>query len=166
MSSAYFSRHRDTIHCGQQWLLTGPEGEEVTKGPRSECRSSLSSSTLHAHTEKTHPLTHSLRPGWRRSGVAEDDKLRRVGGADRSPQEGRSQLSLQPSPSTAPGSTLSTASQCPPTAQSGPQRDATVAPCRLSRLCHFRALRLTIRDGHRILNFLIIVFIIKIDFNY
>lgn len=33
MSSGYFSRHGDTIHSVQQWPPTGPEGEEVIKGP-------------------------------------------------------------------------------------------------------------------------------------
>lgn len=68
MSSGYFSRHGDTIHCGQQWLQTGTRGWGGYKESHSE-RGSISSA-LHAcrgeeeeEGKKGEENTHTLRPG-------------------------------------------------------------------------------------------------------
>lgn len=60
MSSGYFSRHGDTIHCVQQWLQTGTRGLGGYKEPHSKCRSI--SCTLHAiRIKKTHPHDEAWR---------------------------------------------------------------------------------------------------------
>lgn len=95
MSSGYFSRHGDTIHCGQQWLQTGTRGLGGYKGPHSKRRSI--SRTLHARSEKRtkksardreHTHTHPHTEAWRSAAV--HDKVRgghgKVQRADRSPR--------------------------------------------------------------------------------